>query len=83
MLLQGCPEISTCKETKYGCCPDEVSPAEGPNDENCPEVACLFTLYGCCPDNKTIALGNDGEGCPVEPTTTPLLTVITTSNASR
>lgn len=61
--------VPTCNETKYGCCPDEVSPSQGPNFENCPLMSCNETLFGCCPDGKFAATGNDFEGCSVEPTT--------------
>ena len=59
-----------CAETKYGCCPDEVTPARGPKFDGCPKILCNETLFGCCSDGKSIATGNDFEGCPViEPET--------------
>lgn len=57
----------TCKETKYGCCPDDVSPAQGPNRKGCAVLPCDVTLFGCCDDMITPAEGNDKEGCPPPP----------------
>ncbi|XP_047512868.1 uncharacterized protein LOC125054801 [Pieris napi] len=58
----------TCKETKFGCCPDGVSPAGSMMGKGCPMISCELTLYGCCSsDNVTAALGNDQEGCPPPP----------------
>lgn len=67
----GCPMPETCKETKFGCCQDGVSPALGPDNEGCPPSQCNFTLFGCCPDGVSIAEGNDYEGCPEEITVPP------------
>ncbi|XP_035795510.1 papilin-like isoform X2 [Anopheles albimanus] len=65
-----CSLPETCKDTKYGCCPDGLSPATGPKDEGCPsESDCADTLFGCCPDKQTPAEGNDHEGCSIETTT--------------
>lgn len=57
----------TCKESKYGCCEDGVSPAMGKNFKGCPSTHCDETLFGCCPDEKTPAGGNDKEDCPPPP----------------
>uniref|UniRef100_A0A158R5U1 Papilin n=1 Tax=Syphacia muris TaxID=451379 RepID=A0A158R5U1_9BILA len=56
----------SCTKTKYGCCPDWVNAAEGPNNEGCVEFvlgACNETTYGCCEDNVTLARGPNFEGC--------------------
>ncbi|XP_050091776.1 papilin-like [Anopheles aquasalis] len=66
---ENCSLSASCIETKYGCCPDGLSPATGPKDQGCPKVDCVDTLFGCCPDNETPAKGNDHEECPIETTT--------------
>ena len=68
--MTGCPDAKTCKESRFGCCPDEVSPADGPDNEGCPESQCAESLFGCCQDKISYAQGNDFEGCP-EPETLP------------
>ncbi|KAI8425354.1 hypothetical protein MSG28_007115 [Choristoneura fumiferana] len=66
--VEACPHPKTCNETKFGCCPDGVSPAAGLRNKGCPSSKCKETLYGCCKsDNKTPAEGNDQEGCPPPP----------------
>ena len=45
---------------KYGCCPDNQTPAAGPNYLGCP---CQSTHYGCCADGVTKKLGPRNEGC--------------------
>lgn len=68
ILHLGCEKPRTCKESRYGCCPDGLSPAQGNNNEGCPVEPCADTLFGCCAsDNKTAAQGNDQDGCPPPP----------------
>ncbi|XP_053553760.1 LOW QUALITY PROTEIN: papilin [Bombina bombina] len=50
-----------CKKSIYGCCPDGVTLASGPNGKGCP---CQQARYGCCQDDVTVANGPDYEGCP-------------------
>ncbi|CAJ0561770.1 unnamed protein product, partial [Mesorhabditis spiculigera] len=55
-----------CSKTEFGCCPDWSTPAEGKNNEGCPEFvlgACNETTYGCCLDGVTLARGKNYEGC--------------------
>ncbi|KAJ8308387.1 hypothetical protein KUTeg_013261 [Tegillarca granosa] len=51
-----------CSDYSYGCCPDGVTVARGPNFEGCPN-ACQSTTYGCCDDGTSVALGPNQEGC--------------------
>lgn len=48
-----------CADAEFGCCPDEITPAHGPNDEGC----CLNSAHGCCPDNLNSATGPNFDGC--------------------
>ncbi|XP_030037071.1 papilin [Manduca sexta] len=49
-----------CQLTSFGCCPDEVTVARGPNYEGC---GCQYTAFGCCPDGQTEATGPNLDGC--------------------
>ncbi|XP_063908340.1 mannan-binding lectin serine protease 1-like [Zophobas morio] len=44
----------------YGCCPNNVTAATGPNNEGC---GCEISEYGCCPDGTSEARGRYYEGC--------------------
>ena len=47
--------------TPHGCCPDQYTPAEGPDiATGCP---CHTQAHGCCPDGTTAATGPALEGC--------------------
>lgn len=63
----GCPTTTTCNDTRFGCCEDNVSVAKGKDFQGCPTSQCKESLFGCCPDNKTEAEGVDNEGCPEPP----------------
>ena len=58
-----------CAQAFFGCCPDGVSEASGPDLAGCdgvivqPESGCASTKYGCCLDQETPALGPEMEGC--------------------
>ena len=68
---KGCEEGSgepteICQDSAYGCCPDKLTPATGPNEEGCNDIsvvtppvggACELGEFGCCPDGKTAATG--------------------------
>ena len=41
----------------WGCCPDPLNPAHGPDLQGC----CLNTEFGCCPDNTAAASGPDNK----------------------
>jgi hypothetical protein len=48
-----CPTpLVNCKETRYGCCPDNETPKINTAGSNCPitsRAPCLASKYGCCP----------------------------------
>ena len=50
-------------KSEFGCCPDDRTPAKGPNMEGC---GCETSEFGCCPDGKTAAGGKLFEGCTIE-----------------
>uniref|UniRef100_A0A915Q5B9 Papilin n=1 Tax=Setaria digitata TaxID=48799 RepID=A0A915Q5B9_9BILA len=59
-----------CSKTEFGCCSDWITPAEGKDNQGCPQFVlgmCNETNYGCCPDEVTLARGPNYEGCG-EPT---------------
>ena len=56
-------EECSCEETEFGCCPDNLTPSTGPENEGC---GCHFGPNGCCPDGMTSALGTNFTGCPCE-----------------
>jgi len=59
-----------CGITAYGCCPNGVDPAFGPNYDGCEEpespaaAACASSDHGCCLDGISTATGPDFTGCP-------------------
>jgi len=56
-----------CSMLAYGCCPNGVDPALGPNYAGCESVspeACASTDYGCCLDGISTATGPNFAGCP-------------------
>jgi len=45
-----------CATTTFGCCPDKILAAEGPNFENCEAIDptnCTNSYFGCCSDGTT------------------------------
>lgn len=46
-----------CENSTYGCCPDGIIAASGPEYEGCEDLEtatnCSETAYGCCPDGNT------------------------------
>jgi len=64
------PEAKDCIQSAYGCCPDDVTEASGPDYAGCqqkdaiPHGYCVETEFGCCPDGVTAARGPSGRGCP-------------------
>ncbi|XP_018562061.1 papilin [Anoplophora glabripennis] len=58
-------KIKACKKTQYGCCWDNITPAEGPFDKGCPTPrTCKESKFGCCEDGISAALGTKYAGCP-------------------
>ncbi|CAH1111392.1 unnamed protein product, partial [Psylliodes chrysocephalus] len=58
-------KIKGCQKTKFGCCWDNITPAEGPFDKGCPTPhTCKEAKYGCCDDGVSAALGPKKGGCP-------------------
>lgn len=61
-------DISGCKDSEFGCCPDDTSPA-GEDYKGCPPVnvtnGCVSTEFGCCKDLETGAFGPFQKGCPI------------------
>jgi len=55
--------IVPCGVTLYGCCPNGVDPALGPNLAGCEAESCVSTQYGCCLDGISTATGPDFDGC--------------------
>jgi hypothetical protein len=56
--------------SRFGCCPDGLTAATGPNLAGCFICegsgecdSCEDTKYGCCPDKVRAATGPDGAGC--------------------
>jgi len=63
--------VENCQESMYGCCPDGLTAAEGPNFVGCaindpiPTGLCVESAFGCCIDGVTPAAGPFNEGCHV------------------
>jgi len=63
--------VENCQESVYGCCPDGLTAAEGPNFVGCtvndpiPTGLCIESEYGCCADGITPASGPFHEGCRI------------------
>jgi hypothetical protein len=59
--------VGGCAGTRYGCCPDEMTPkydAYGSNCINDERVGgCAGTRYGCCDDKKTAKANPEGTNC--------------------
>uniref|UniRef100_A0AC34GKC7 Uncharacterized protein n=1 Tax=Panagrolaimus sp. ES5 TaxID=591445 RepID=A0AC34GKC7_9BILA len=51
-----------CFESDFGCCPDNVTFAQGDFFEGCSN--CSISDFGCCNDNITEATGPNKQGCP-------------------
>ena len=49
-------QLGCCASGEYHCCMDDVTAAEGPYNEGCPD--CKTSEFGCCPDNLTPAKGH-------------------------
>ena len=66
-FLYCCMLTVPCSTTAYGCCPNGVDPAFGPNFAGCDSDSspdCASTHYGCCLDGISTAEGPDFAGCP-------------------
>lgn len=67
VLDPGKPSILYCR---FGCCPDNMTNALGPDLKGCFVCegsgdcsSCNDTVFGCCPDNVQAASGPNMEGC--------------------
>ncbi|XP_057655869.1 papilin isoform X2 [Diorhabda carinulata] len=61
-------KIKQCRHTQYGCCWDNITPAQGPFDKGCPiPRTCKESKFGCCEDGVSPALGSKFAGCPRYP----------------
>lgn len=70
MKLEGCADCwvltVACSVTAYGCCPNGIDPAVGPDYAGCDSTSppdCANTHYGCCLDGIFTAQGPDFAGC--------------------
>ncbi|CAD5121248.1 DgyrCDS9780 [Dimorphilus gyrociliatus] len=69
----GCSPIITslrtnCRNTKYGCCSDDVTVALTKDRSDCPPIktsqfSCIKSKYECCPDGKSVPSGPYFESC--------------------
>jgi len=63
--------MENCRESTYGCCPDGLTAADGPNFVGCasndpiPSGLCIESEFGCCINGVTPAAGPFHEGCHV------------------
>lgn len=63
--------VENCRASMYGCCPDGLTAAEGPNFLGCassdriPVGLCIESEFGCCIDGVTPAAGPFNEDCHV------------------
>jgi hypothetical protein len=58
--------FSNCHLTRFGCCPDGLTPRVDPTGKNCyfPNMGgCAGTRYGCCPDGVTPKRDFRGKNC--------------------
>lgn len=54
--------LGACNGTKFGCCPDELTLARGPDFSGCGDPECAASRFGCCKDRRTIAFGPHYKG---------------------
>lgn len=71
--------VLECKDTPFGCCPNEISVVADKDLANCPPmvanetngIECDKSTWGCCPsktpeDESVQALGPFALGCPID-----------------
>jgi len=68
--------IGGCSGTRYGCCPNNVTPKYDEQGSNCPGRTpyippkpiggCSGTRYGCCPNNVTPKYNEQGTNCIIK-----------------
>ncbi|CAG2056470.1 unnamed protein product [Timema podura] len=59
------PEVVKCEDSKFGCCSDGITEAQGPFNKGCPQpTTCSETEFKCCSDGVSPAEGPNEEGCP-------------------
>jgi papilin len=75
---EGSGQIEACEQSMYGCCPDRVSFAKGPDGEGCSEdVIMPMTTTATVPERTSVpVIGDDDsveDAITDEETTTPLV----------
>lgn len=64
--------IGGCSGTRYGCCPNNMTPKIDVSGSNCiinqkPVGGCSGTRYGCCPNKMTPKIDEYGSNCRIHP----------------
>lgn len=64
-MLSALGDQHTCRNSRYGCCPDGVTSAQGNNNEGCPNACQVSPLFVC--KSKSCQIGHlcvhNGKSC--------------------